>query len=312
MTNNSLRLALIGKTGVGKSKTGNTILNKNTVKPAVFVSSCRGQSVTEVCQLRDAEVFGRRVHIVDTPGFLDTRKENPEDVLNEIRRCIYMTSPGPHAILHIVEIGRFTAEDVDTLQEFIKHFGENLFKYIIIIFTYYDKLKDESEEDTPDISTFVKSFKNPMKDYIDVKCKGRVVAFDNTLKGSKADDQIKSLFSVIDIVMKENGEACYTNGDYEQAEQILKQNIEKEKIRLENEFIKEMNKRQLEIDKTVDLKVCNQMKKEMEMYRLKMADETSEDKIRKHLQTANIGFDAFKAVVQIVSSIVSTVMIASK
>ena len=64
---------LIGKIGVGKSTTGNTILGFDA-----FDSKTSGTSVTTQTQFRKAERFGRRLVVVDTPGLFDATKPKQE------------------------------------------------------------------------------------------------------------------------------------------------------------------------------------------------------------------------------------------
>ncbi|KAJ8345294.1 hypothetical protein SKAU_G00294870 [Synaphobranchus kaupii] len=123
-----------------------------------------------------------------------------------------MSSPGPHAILLVLQIGRFTEEEQRSVELIQNIFQSDAAQYTILIFTHADKLKRESFQD------FISKQDKKIQDLLE-RFDRRVLPFNNG--DSEDHGQVANLLEMIDHMLAHREKPYFTSQAFQNMDKAL-------------------------------------------------------------------------------------------
>ncbi|XP_034020157.1 uncharacterized protein LOC117504767 [Thalassophryne amazonica] len=208
------RIVLVGKTGAGKSSLANLLTKDNVFKVNHFA-----ESGTSKCKTKSTTVSGRAITVIDTPGFFDTKMDEDKQK-KEIFKFITECSPGPHVLLILLKVEKYTEQEQVVINKISECFSAEYFRFAAVVFTHGDQLPEGVK-----IEQFVAK-PDALRELVK-KCGDRCHVIDNKYWKKPQDDyrnnevQVAELFKSIDKIIEENDGGYYTNEMFQNVEKQI-------------------------------------------------------------------------------------------
>lgn len=255
-------LMVTGVTGSGKSTFCNFLCCSDA-----FEANCGFASVTSKSAAATIMMQGKRVKLIDTPGFCDDH-ETEEQHMYEFGEALVLASKGINAIGLIISAkGRYTTNETNTI-EYMTEF-KDMWPYMFIIFSNAGSLGRNDEERDVQLKDYLKQPRCP-KSLIELldKVKHRYILIESVQKASDPEayyktktEEMKKMIAKLD---EANNHCLYTNALFRRAKEMVDKLI-KEKMEAEKQLHKITKKAEADVQKREEgKKITEKAKEEVE------------------------------------------------
>ncbi|XP_013931149.1 PREDICTED: GTPase IMAP family member 3-like, partial [Thamnophis sirtalis] len=141
---------------------------------------------------------GTKISVVNTPAIFDSEDYN-EIVRRQIMACIELSWPGPHALILVTQVGRFTAEDAVAAKCVQDVFGSECTRHTIVLFTCMEDLGGDP------LQEYIWTSDNKNLRVLIRRCKNHFCGFNNKAVGVEWERQVSELMEMVQRTVSENG-----------------------------------------------------------------------------------------------------------
>ena len=243
-------IVFTGITGTGKSTAGNFFLRK-----AAFPTEEGFNHCTPACSESISMIHGKKVKIIDTPGFFDEFSSTKES-LNEINKAFIFAKDGIHAFAFVMNYGRFTKAWKEGIQQLLQ-LNKDIQPFIFLLLTNTRRngittaATAEYIEQCLASDRCAQGFRDLMK-----MIEKRVVMLEavDFISESYHEEKCSELLMMIEKVHKRNGNKVYTNIRVQHIAEIYEQEKQKQKQGIQEKVksLKSNSKNVVELKKLKD------------------------------------------------------------
>lgn len=229
-----MQVVVVGGKQSGKTLLINTVLGQAEPEPG-------GRTVN--CVRREGKVGGRRLILIDTPGWWRNclLSDTAEFKKQKLVLSVLQSPPGPHAFILVVDGDAvFTERNRRSVEEHLGLFGENVWEHTIVVFTRMGRLKGKGITGTDKNQKQNNHREDEALRSVMDKCKNRYLIFDK----DRMEDpqQITQLLEMIEYLIANNKgrRFPFNKRTFGQVEEVRR--LSKEKGILRHERVKNKRK----------------------------------------------------------------------